>query len=258
MTTQRVGSPEKNVTSINEVTPKTQKKDRVILRVEKLSKIYETRSGKVTALSNIDLQVKKGEFVSILGPSGSGKSTLLYMIGALDRPTSGKVYINGVDIFSLNDSEIATVRNKTIGYVFQSYNLINRSPVLKNVELPEIIAGMSHHEADFRAIKIMKALGIGDKSKQKAVNLSGGQQQRVAIARALANNPSIILADEPTGNLDTKTGGEVFDLLKKLSSQFGRTIIVVTHDSELAERTDRSVFIRDGKVEREKYHLKSA
>lgn len=230
---------------------------RTILRVENLSKIYESPAGKVVALSDINLAVGEGEFVSILGPSGCGKSTLLYMIGALDRPTTGKVYINNVDVFSLRDSEIATVRNKMIGYVFQSYNLINRSPVLKNIELPELISGMSHEKADSRAMKLMRALGISEKAGQKAVNLSGGQQQRVAIARALANNPSIILADEPTGNLDTKTGSEVFDLLKKLSKEFGRTIIVVTHDPDLAERTDRSVFLKDGKIERETYHAKS-
>ena len=233
-----------------------ERKDRVILRVENLSKIYESAAGKVHALSNINFTIKEGEFVSILGPSGCGKSTLLYMIGALDRPTFGRVYINGVDVFSLNDSEIATVRNRMIGYVFQSYNLINRSTVLKNVELPELITGMSHAKAESRAIEIMKALGIADKIKQKAVNLSGGQQQRVAIARALANNPTIILADEPTGNLDTKTGGEVFDLLRKLSSQFHRTVIVVTHDPGLAEMTDRSIFLRDGKIENETYHKK--
>lgn len=233
-----------------------ERKDRVILRVENLSKIYESAAGKVRALSNINFTIKEGEFVSILGPSGCGKSTLLYMIGALDRPTFGKVYINDVDVFSLNDSEIATVRNRMIGYVFQSYNLINRSTVLKNVELPELITGMSHVKAESRAMEIMKALGIADKVKQKAVNLSGGQQQRVAIARALANNPTIILADEPTGNLDTKTGGEVFDLLGKLSSQFHRTVIVVTHDPGLAERTDRSIFLRDGKIENETYHKK--
>ncbi|MDE1828831.1 MAG: ABC transporter ATP-binding protein [Thaumarchaeota archaeon] len=251
---QQVDRSENSISTIRD-TPKPE--DRVIVQVKNLSKIYESAAGKVTALSNINLLVKEGEFVSILGPSGCGKSTLLYMIGALDRPTTGKVYINGVDVFSLKDSEIAQVRNKMIGYVFQSYNLINRSPVLKNIELPEIIAGMNHDNADSRAMKIMKALGIDNKASQKAVNLSGGQQQRVAIARALANNPSIILADEPTGNLDTKTGGEVFDLLKKLSSKFGRTIIVVTHDPELAQRTDRSVFLRDGKVERETYYPKS-
>ena len=235
----------------------SQKENKIIVQVEDLTKTYENSAGKVTALANVNLVVREGEFVSILGPSGCGKSTLLYMIGALDRPTNGKVYINGVDVFSLKDSEIAQVRNRMIGYVFQSYNLINRSLVIKNVELPEIIAGMSHDKADSRAMSIMKALGIDNKAEQKAVNLSGGQQQRVAIARALANNPSIILADEPTGNLDTKTGGEVFDLLRKLSSKFGRTIIVVTHDPDLAKKTDRSIFLRDGKVERETYYPKS-
>jgi len=232
----------------------TKKGNKIILKVENLSKIYESVSGRVVALSNINLAVRQGEFVSIQGPSGSGKSTLLYMIGALDRPTSGRVYINDVDVFSLSDSEIATVRNRMIGYVFQSYNLINRSTVLKNVELPEIISSMDPSKARFRAAEILKALGIEDKISQKAVNLSGGQQQRVAIARALANNPSIILADEPTGNLDSKTGHEVFDLLKRLASQFGRTIIVVTHDPDLGSKTDRSIFIKDGKVEREVYN----
>ncbi|MDE1862195.1 MAG: ABC transporter ATP-binding protein [Thaumarchaeota archaeon] len=222
-----------------------------MLRVENLSKLYQSEGGTVVALSNISLSVQEGEFVSILGPSGSGKSTLLYMIGALDRPTSGKVYINDVDVFSLSDSEIATVRNKMIGYVFQSYNLINRATALRNVEIPAMIAGVPHKKGDFTATAIMDALGISDKINQKAVNLSGGQQQRVAIARALVNNPSIILADEPTGNLDTKTGSEIFDLLKRLSSEFGRTIIVVTHDPDLARRTDRSIFIRDGRVEKD-------
>lgn len=242
------------ISSVNSVISETKKSSKVILKVENLSKIYESVSGRVVALSNINLAVRQGEFISIQGPSGSGKSTLLYMIGALDRPTSGRVLINGVDVFSLSDSEIATVRNMMIGYVFQSYNLINRSTVLKNVELPEIISCMNPNKARFRATEILKALGIEDKISQKAVNLSGGQQQRVAIARALANNPSIILADEPTGNLDSKTGHDVFDLLKRLASQFGRTIIVVTHDPDLGSKTDRSIFIKDGRVEREVYN----
>lgn len=254
MPIQQIGNSSTAIPDRN--APDLQKERRVIVRVENLTKIYESSAGRVAALSNINMKVMEGEFISILGPSGCGKSTLLYMIGALDRPTSGKVYINGVDVFSLNDSEVAHVRNKMIGYVFQSYNLINRSPVLKNVKLPEIIAGMKHSDADSRALRLMKALGIDDKAGQKAVNLSGGQQQRVAIARALANNPSIILADEPTGNLDTKTGGEVFDLLRKLSSKFKRTVIVVTHDPDLAARTDRSVFLRDGRVEKETRYTK--
>ncbi len=224
--------------------------DDVALQTEHLTKIFDSSAGKVLALDDISFTVKKGEFVSIIGPSGSGKSTLLNMIGALDRPTSGKVLINGYDIFSLGTSEIANVRNKLIGYVFQSYNLVNRSTVEINVKLPAIIAGMSAREANVRARKILEELGIEDKAKQKPSNLSGGQQQRVAIARCLINNPAIILADEPTGNLDTKTGQDIFDMLKELSSKFKRTIIMVTHNSELAALTDRTIIIKDGKIDK--------
>ena len=233
----------------NKTTEVSNNSNSIALEVENLSKIYDSAAGRVVALSNINFTIKKGEFVSIVGPSGSGKSTLLNMIGALDRPTAGKVYINGVDIFSLPDSQIASMRNTLIGFVFQSYNLINRSTVLKNVKLPSIIAGMSPSIANERALKIIGALGISDKANQKPINLSGGQQQRVAIARALVNNPTIILADEPTGNLDTKTGEDVFDMLKSLSHKFRRTIIMVTHNPELAESTDRSILIRDGRID---------
>ncbi|MDE1842587.1 MAG: ABC transporter ATP-binding protein [Thaumarchaeota archaeon] len=225
--------------------------DSTALKVENLSKIYNSTAGRVVALDNVSFSIKKGEFVSIIGPSGSGKSTVLNMVGALDRPSSGKIYIDGIDMFSLNDSELATVRNRRIGFIFQSFNLINRTTVQKNVKLPGIIAGMSTDEADLRADKILSALGIADKKNQKPVNLSGGQQQRVAIARSLINNPSIILADEPTGNLDTKTGEDVFDMLKMLSHKFKRTIIMVTHNPELAESTDRSILLRDGRIEKD-------
>ena len=220
------------------------------LKVENLSKVYASSMGKVVSLRNVSFSVNKGEFVSVVGPSGSGKSTLLNMIGALDRPTSGKVFINGVDIFSLNDSQIASMRNNTLGFIFQSYNLINRTTVLKNVEFPGITGGMSDNDRRRRALKLLNFLGIKDKAKYKPTNLSGGQQQRVAIARALMNDPKIILADEPTGNLDTKTGQGVFDLLKLLSSEFRRTIIMVTHNPELAA-TDRTIHIRDGAIEKE-------
>ena len=225
--------------------------DSIALSVKNLSKIYDSVAGKVIALDNVNFTVKKGEFISIVGPSGSGKSTLLNMIGALDRPTSGNVYINNIDIFALNDSDIATMRNKLIGFIFQSFNLINRTTVLKNVKLPGTISGMSATEANERAMKILEALGIADKATQKPVNLSGGQQQRVAIARSLVNNPTIVLADEPTGNLDTKTGEDVFDMLKTLSHKFKRTIIMVTHNPELAESTDRSILIRDGRIDKD-------
>ncbi len=227
------------------------KADSIALQVDNLSKIFDSGAGRVVALNKVNFTIKKGEFVSIVGPSGSGKSTLLNMIGALDRPTVGKVLIDGVDIFSLNDSQIATMRNRLIGFIFQSFNLINRTTVQKNVKLPGLISGMSNEEANFRSLKILEALGISDKKNQKPVNLSGGQQQRVAIARALINNPSIILADEPTGNLDTKTGEDVFDMLKMLSHKFKRTIIMVTHNPELSESTDRSILLRDGRIERD-------
>jgi putative ABC transport system ATP-binding protein len=227
----------------------------VTLKVENLSKVYVSSMGKVASLRNVNFAVNKGEFVSVVGPSGSGKSTLLNMIGALDRPTSGKVFINGIDIFSLNDSQIATMRNNTLGFIFQSYNLINRTTVLKNVEFPGITGGMNDEDRRRRALKLLNFLGIGDKSKYKPTNLSGGQQQRVAIARALMNDPKIILADEPTGNLDTKTGQGVFRLLKLLCSQFKRTIIMVTHNPELAEATDRAIYIRDGSIKNEVVNL---
>ena len=233
----------------NKTTEIANNSNQIALKVENLSKIYESSAGRVVALDNVSFAINKGEFVSIVGPSGSGKSTLLNMIGALDRPTSGRVYINGINIFSLSDSQIATMRNTLIGFVFQSFNLINRTTVHKNVKLPSTIFGMSPSEANERTLRILEALGISDNAKQKPVNLSGVQQQRVAIARALVNNPTIILADEPTGNLDTKTGEDVFDMLKSLSHKFRRTIIMVTHNPELAESTDRSILIKDGRID---------
>lgn len=223
----------------------------IALRIDNVSKIFDSVAGRVIALRKVSFAVKKGEFVTIVGPSGSGKSTLLNMIGALDRPTLGKVYVDGVDISSLKDSEIALIRNLKIGFIFQSYNLINRSSVQKNVELPAIISGMAKKERNRRSIKILTALGIANKAKQKPANLSGGEQQRVAISRALMNNPTLILADEPTGNLDTKTGQEIFSMLEHLCRDLKRTIIMVTHNTELAEKTDRSIYLRDGMIERE-------
>lgn len=218
------------------------------LDVQNLSKIYDSNAGKVVALNRVSFSIKQGEFVSIVGPSGSGKSTLLNMIGALDRPTVGKVVIGGVDVFSQNDSKVAYMRNNLIGFIFQSYNLVNRMTVQKNVELPAIISGMNSSTRRRLALKILEVLGISDKANQKPYDLSGGQQQRVAIARALINNPTIILADEPTGNLDTKTGQEIFNLLKMLSHKFRKTIIMVTHNMELATLSDRSIKIIDGKI----------
>ncbi|MEM4252850.1 MAG: ABC transporter ATP-binding protein [Candidatus Nitrosotenuis sp.] len=218
------------------------------LDVRNLSKVYESPAGKVVALNRVSFSIRQGEFVSIVGPSGSGKSTLLNLIGALDRPTMGKVHIGGIDIFSQSDSKIAYMRNNLIGFIFQSYNLINRMTVQKNVELPAIISEMDSSKRRAFALKILGVLGISDKANQKPSNLSGGQQQRVAIARALINNPTIILADEPTGNLDTKTGDEIFNLLKMLSHKFRKTIIMVTHNHELASSSDRMIRVVDGRI----------
>ena len=226
-------------------------KERYALQVQNLSKIFHTAAGKVMALKKVSFDVPEGQFVSIIGPSGSGKSTLLNMMGALDKPTRGNVLIDDVDIFSLSDSTIAKLRNEKIGFVFQSFNLINRSSVRTNVELPGIISGMTPRQRHIRALKILKILGILDKANHKPNNLSGGQQQRVAIARSLMNNPKIILADEPTGNLDTKTGEEIFHLLFNLSKKNNRTVIMITHNKELAERTDRSIFLSDGEIEKD-------
>ncbi len=225
--------------------------DNIVLQTINLTKVFNSSVVKVVALKDVNISITKGEFVSIVGPSGSGKSTLLNLLGALDRPTRGQVLIDNIDVFSLSDADVARIRNKKIGFIFQSYNLINRTTVINNVEIPSIITGMPKERRVTRARKILKLLGIEDKADFKPSVLSGGQQQRVAIARALMNNPSVIFADEPTGNLDTKTGQEVFDLLKDLSHKYKRTILMVTHNPELSEATDRSIYIRDGMIEKE-------
>ena len=222
-----------------------------ILETKELNKSYASAAGKMVALRDVSFSVNKGEFLAIVGPSGSGKSTLLNLMGALDKPTSGKIIIDNVDIFSLESEEIAKMRNRLIGFIFQSYNLINRASVLRNVELPSIVMGIDRAERRNRALKVLEVLGIKDKANQKPTSLSGGQQQRVAIARSLMNNPAIILADEPTGNLDTKTGNEVFALLKMLAHKYRRTVVMVTHNPELSHATDRTIYVRDGTIEKE-------
>jgi putative ABC transport system ATP-binding protein len=237
----------------------------IALKVDNVKKVFEPRSGSakkmvVKALDGVSFEVSRGDFVSIVGPSGSGKSTLLNVIGALDRPTSGKVFINGDDIFLLDDARLSDVRSRLIGFIFQSYNLINRMSVQENVEFPSVFlrrsssSSSSSSDNHTRALELLEILGIEDKAKQKPVDLSGGEQQRVAIARALINDPALVLADEPTGNLDTKTGREVFDLLKMLTDRFGTTVVMVTHNLELAGMTDRSIYIRDGRIEKEILH----
>jgi ABC-type antimicrobial peptide transport system, ATPase component len=223
----------------------------VVMELKNITKIFESPAGESVVLEDINFKINRGQFISIVGPSGSGKSTLLNIIGVLDKPTSGEVIINGFNILSLNESEIAQMRNNLIGFIFQSFNLINRTSVQKNIEIPAIIMGMNRRLRHYRSQKLLELLGIKDKAEYKPMNLSGGQQQRVAIARALINDPTIILADEPTGNLDTKTGGEVFGLLKMLTKKYKKTIIIVTHNQELALETDKTIFIRDGKIEKE-------
>lgn len=191
-------------------TSQTVKQVHSILDVQNVSKVYQTAAGKVISLKNVNFSIPKSQFVSIVGPSGSGKSTLLNMIGALDKPSRGTVLMGGIDIFKLPDNALAKIRNNKIGFVFQSFNLINRSSVQKNIEMPGIISGMDNVTRTKRAQNILKKLGILKKAKHKPNNLSGGEQQRVAIGRALINNPAIILANEPTGNLDTVTGEEIF------------------------------------------------
>ena len=233
--------------------------DAIALKLENVNKVFNTRSTSfksVVAIDCVSFQIRKGEFVSIVGPSGSGKSTLLNIMGALDRPTGGKVFIIGQDIFLLDDTRLSDIRNRMIGFIFQSYNLINRMSVQENVNLPALfLTDGTFSDKGNRALELLQTLGIRDKAELKPTDLSGGEQQRVAIARALINEPALVLADEPTGNLDTKTGREVFDLLKMLSVRFGTTIGMVTHNLELAALTDRSIYIRDGRIEKEVSHI---
>lgn len=211
----------------------------------------------VYALRGVNLKIRHGEMVSVVGPSGSGKSTLLNMLGALDTPTSGKIFVDDVDITRMKERALSKFRNKKIGFIFQSYNLIDRSKVTKNVELPAIVAGMPKDIRNRRVHELLELVGLGDKADRRPNALSGGEQQRVAIARALINDPAFILADEPTGNLDSKTGEEIQNLLIRVNQEKNATIVVVTHNVELAERTGRILHLRDGVVEKERVGLLS-
>ncbi len=218
------------------------------VEVVDLFKEYVVGPVVVPAINGLSLKVKRGEFISVMGPSGCGKSTLLNLIGALDRPTSGRVLIDGVDLSTMDDRALARLRNEKIGFVFQAYNLINRSTVFRNVELPLLVKSIPREERARRVMEMLRVVGLEDKANMRPKMLSGGEQQRVAIARALINRPSIILADEPTGNLDSKSGRNVIGFMRKLNREFGTTIIVVTHDREVAEMTDRIIYLRDGRI----------
>ena len=199
------------------------------------------------ALKNVSLNINKGEFVAIIGPSGSGKSTLMHVIGLLDKPTSGEVFLEGSEVHNLSEVAQAELRNKHIGFIFQIFNLLPRTSALENTEMPLIYSGVARKEREEKAIEALKVVGLGEKLYNKPSQLSGGQQQRVAIARALINNPSLILADEPTGNLDSKSGEEILSLLTDLNKK-GNTIVVVTHDLDIARRARRIITIKDGKI----------
>jgi putative ABC transport system ATP-binding protein len=220
-----------------------------ILEVRNVRKAYRMGNVQVPALRGVSFTVGEGEFVAILGPSGSGKSTLLHVIGGLDRPDEGTVFIDGVDIFTLNSNLLADVRLHKIGFVFQFFNLLPRITALRNVELPLILADVPEKEVTEKAKQILKLVGLTERIYHRPTELSGGEQQRVAVARALINDPKIVLADEPTGNLDTKTGWEIVDLMKRLNNEKSQTFIIVTHDPSIAEHADRIIYVKDGLVE---------
>lgn len=226
-----------------------------LIEVDGLWKTYEMGQEKVHALQGITLAIEKGEYVAIMGPSGSGKSTLMNLIGCLDTPSQGTYKLNDTPVADRNDDELARIRNKEIGFVFQTFNLLPRATALHNVELPLIYNGTSGEDRRRKAIQAMETVGLADRMLHKPNELSGGQRQRVAIARALVNNPSIVLADEPTGNLDSTTGKEIMALLAELNRQ-GNTLIVVTHEYNIAKMAERIIYLRDGKIEKEE--LRSA
>ena len=218
-----------------------------IIHLEQIFKSYFLGKNELPVLKGITLDIFKNEYVALMGPSGSGKSTLMNILGCLDRPTSGKYLLDGAEVDSLSDDQLATERNKKIGFVFQNFNLLPRMDALNNVALPLIYAGISREERMKKAAHALERVGLGDRLDHRPNELSGGQRQRVAIARALVNDPTIVLADEPTGNLDTRSGEEIMDIFKELHKQ-GRTIVLVTHEPEIAEFAERIIVVRDGEI----------
>lgn len=218
-----------------------------IIELKEVEKVYDMGAEQVRALNGVDLTIRRGEYVAIMGPSGSGKSTLMNLLGCLDTPSSGSYVLNGTAVERLTDHELAAIRNKEIGFVFQTFNLLARTDALQNVELPLVYSGLPRKERRERAARALERVGLGDRARHQPNELSGGQRQRVAIARALVNDPSILLADEPTGNLDSATSEEILRLFDELHQQ-GNTVILVTHEQEIAAHAERKILLRDGKV----------
>jgi putative ABC transport system ATP-binding protein len=229
--------------------------DKTVIQIDDLRKHYEVGTQIVKALDGVSLSIKKGEYVAIMGPSGSGKSTMMNLIGALDTPTSGKYILNGTDVSHMTDEKLAEIRNREIGFVFQTFNLLPRYSALDNVVLPLIYGGVAKEERYNRGREAMENVGLGERMTHKPNELSGGQRQRVAVARALVNNPSLILADEPTGNLDSKTSVDIMHLFDQIHAE-GNTIVLVTHEEDIAKHAERIIRLRDGVVESDELNLK--
>jgi putative ABC transport system ATP-binding protein len=223
----------------------------IVIRLERIHKIYRMGDIEVHALRGVSLEINRGEFVAIMGPSGSGKSTMMNIIGCLDRPTKGQYFLEGVDVSTVDKAGLADIRNKSVGFVFQSFNLVPRTSALENVELPLVYAGVGSSERVRRARAALTEVGLSDREKNMPNQLSGGQQQRVALARALVNNPSLILADEPTGALDTRTSVEVMEIFQRLNSERRLTVVVVTHEPDIAQYAKRIIQFRDGRIHRD-------
>jgi putative ABC transport system ATP-binding protein len=225
--------------------------EQALLRVQDVHKYYELGETRVHALRGVSLEVARGEFVAVMGASGGGKSTFMNILGCLDKPSSGRYWLEGTDVSGLSKKELAVIRNRKIGFVFQGFNLLSRTTALENTELPTFYAHIDKHEADSRALAALEMVGLADRAGHYPSQLSGGQQQRVAIARALVNRPAILLADEPTGNLDSRTAVEIMEILQRLNDEQGLTIVLVTHEHDIAQFARRSVIFRDGRIRRD-------
>jgi putative ABC transport system ATP-binding protein len=226
-------------------------KAKPVIRLENVYKTYDLGEMQVQALRGVSLEIYQGEFVAVMGPSGSGKSTVMNILGCLDRPTRGRYYLDGVDVSGMSKTELAHLRNGKLGFVFQQFNLLSRTSALENVELPTVYAGISQEERTKRAMESLTRVGLADRAGHHPSQLSGGQQQRVAIARGLVNRPSILLADEPTGNLDTRTSVEIMEILQTLNNEQGLTIVLVTHEPDISQYAKRTLEFRDGKLRRD-------